>query len=280
MEVIQSIEQMKAFSAQRNKQGAVVALVPTMGALHEGHLSLIRSAGAEGNEVVVSIFVNPTQFGQNEDFANYPRDTETDIALAAAAGATAVFCPAAAEMYPVGFQTTIQVGEITHHLCGASRPGHFNAVATVVTKLLQIVQPQIAYFGQKDYQQLRVIQQVVQDLNMDVIIRSHPTVREPDGMAMSSRNRYLSKEERLAARAISQSLSLAKEKLMKGEADPEVIRAILRTALEQDPMVQVEYAEISDPETLKPMEKTVKGTVLLAIAVRIGETRLIDNILV
>lgn len=280
MEVIQTIDQMKAFSIQRRKRGVTVALVPTMGALHEGHLSLIRGAVAEGSQVVVSIFVNPTQFGQNEDFASYPRDTETDIALAAAAGAAAVFCPSAAEMYPAGFQTTIQVGEMTHHLCGASRPGHFNAVATVVTKLLQIVQPTIAYFGQKDFQQLRVIQQVVKDLNMDVLIRSSPTIREADGLAMSSRNRYLSKQERIAARALFQSLTLAKENLMKGEQDPEVIRSILGTALGQNPMVQVEYAEVSDPETLKPLVKTVDGTVLLAVAVRIGETRLIDNVLV
>ena len=275
------IAAMRACSASWRQKSLSIALVPTMGFFHEGHLSLMRRAKTLADSVVVSLFVNPIQFGPKEDLASYPRDLERDSALAAEAGVDALFTPAAVEMYEPNFQTTVAVGGLSQGLCGASRPGHFDGVATVVTKLFHIVVPDVAIFGEKDWQQLAVIRRMVVDLNFNLRIVGHPIVREADGLAMSSRNSYLNPEERQAAVCLSRSLTLAKTlaKDLAGQPATAVTRLekAVTDFIEQNPGFAVEYATVVDGTSLAPATK-LAGNCLLALAVRVnGRVRLIDN---
>lgn len=255
-----------------------VGLVPTMGYLHEGHLSLVRRAKAENDSVVASIFVNPAQFGPREDYERYPRDEERDLSLLKAEGVDVVFIPTAQEMYPPGFAAWVEVeGPLTERLEGAARPGHFRGVATVVAKLFNIVQPQRAYFGEKDAQQLRVIEKMVADLNLPLEVVACPTVREADGLAMSSRNVYLSAEERRAARAIPQALALAERLIVQeGVRDAELVREKLRACIAQDGRAEIDYVSVADAETLAELS-VIERPALVLLAVRVGSVRLIDN---
>ncbi|MBI5440504.1 MAG: pantoate--beta-alanine ligase [Deltaproteobacteria bacterium] len=275
MDVFQTIAEMKSASRGARRKGLRVGLVPTMGYLHEGHLALVRKARELSDWVAVSIFVNPTQFGPSEDLASYPRDLARDTELCRGAGADALFVPAVEEIYPAGFQTYVTVERLSEPLCGAARPGHFRGVATVVAKLFNIVAPDVAVFGEKDYQQLQVIRRMARDLAMDVEVVGLPTVREADGLAMSSRNTYLSAEERERAASLSQSLALAQELVTSGtRGTPEILERV--GALLERAGGRVEYAELRDAETLETLEE-VRSSAVLALAVRIGRTRLIDN---
>jgi pantoate--beta-alanine ligase len=256
--------------------GQTIALVPTMGFLHEGHMELMRVGGKKCSKLVISIFVNPTQFGPAEDFNKYPRDTQGDLAKAREVGVDVVFMPPVQEMYPDHFQTTVKVNRVTQHLCGISRPGHFDGVTTVVAKLFNIVKPELAIFGQKDYQQLTVIRRMVLDLNMDVQIIGVPTFREPDGLAMSSRNSYLSAEERGSALCLKQSLDLAEKMFRKGQKDAGVIRDAVESLIQDHPFTEIDYVSLCDPVTFEDI-LTLGDETLLALAVRVGKTRLIDN---
>jgi pantoate--beta-alanine ligase len=247
-----------------------------MGYLHEGHLSLIRRAREECEHIVVSIFVNPTQFGPSEDLAKYPRDLDRDLKLIEPLGADLVWVPTAESMYPAGYQTWVEVEEVTSPLEGAMRPGHFKGVTTVVAKLFNAVQPHNAYFGQKDAQQVAVIRQMTRDLNFPVEIVVCPIVREPDGLAMSSRNVYLDPDQRKAANVLFRSLSAAKEIYEKGERDAGMLRQIMTEVLASEPLVQVQYVSCADYDTLEELD-VVKGKALLSMAVFLGKTRLIDN---
>ncbi|NTU42850.1 MAG: pantoate--beta-alanine ligase [Nitrospirales bacterium] len=279
MEIITSPTEILGISKRSKAQGRTIGLVPTMGALHEGHLCLMREAKRENDLVVASIFVNPIQFGQNEDFDQYPRDLEGDSAKLKAEGVDFLFMPEARAMYPQGFATSIEVKGISQRLCGQFRPGHFSGVATVVCKLLNIVSPTRAYFGQKDYQQTLVIGRMVADLDMDVDIRIVPTKREQDGLAMSSRNVYLSSEERKAAVSISKALDETSRGLKAGQDITSASR-IMHDILAAEPLIaEVQYAGIYDPESLEEAAE-IKERLLLAIALKIGRTRLIDNMLV
>jgi len=253
-----------------------VGLVPTMGYLHEGHLSLIRAAKAKCKSVVVSIFVNPTQFGPNEDLAKYPRDLQRDLKLIEPLGVDLVWTPTVDVMYPNGFQTWVEVDTLTKRLEGEMRPGHFKGVTTVVAKLFNAVQPQKAYFGQKDAQQAAVIRRMTQDLNFPIEIVVCPTVREKDGLAMSSRNRYLEGEDRKAALVLFRALSAAKEVYEAGERNAEELRRKMKEVISAEPRAQMQYISCADYDTLEELE-TVKGKTLLSMAVLIGKTRLIDN---
>lgn len=255
----------------------VVGLVPTMGFLHDGHLSLVERARAECAAVVATIFVNPTQFGPNEDLGRYPRDLPRDLALLEAAGVDLVFAPEPPEIYPEGFATSIQVGGVTDVLEGASRPGHFAGVATVVAKLFNIVRPTRAYFGQKDAQQCVVIRKLVRDLDLPVEVIVTPTVREPDGLALSSRNSYLTPAERAAAPAIFRALSAARVMFEGGERDAETLRQRMTAIIAAEPSMRVDYVSVADPLTLKELV-TVDEAALASMAVRLGSTRLIDNL--
>ena len=261
----------------RKKMPAPVGFVPTMGYLHRGHLELVRQAREENNTVVVSIFVNPTQFGPNEDFAAYPRDPESDLALLKKEGADIVFMPSAEDMYPAGFSSWVEVEKVTDRLEGACRPGHFRGVATVVCKLFNIVKPQRAYFGQKDAQQLIVIKKMASGLNMDLEVLAVPTVREPDGLAMSSRNVYLNPEERKAALVLWKALSLAQELWQKGEKNAERLRQEMTALIQKEPWAKIDYVSIADPDSLEELSQ-IDGAALVSMAVKIGKTRLIDNI--
>jgi len=273
---VDTIAGMRAQVARARRDGLLVGLVPTMGYLHEGHLSLVRAARERCGLVVVSIFVNPTQFGPGEDFEAYPRDLERDSALAEAAGADILFNPSAAEMYPDGYATYVTVEGLTAILCGRSRPTHFRGVTTVVAKLFHIVEPDLAFFGEKDHQQLLVIKRMVTDLNLKVTVVGVPTVREPDGLAMSSRNVYLNGAERAAAVVLSRSLAAAREAHEAGERDPAVLTALVRGMIEAEPLAELDYAEIySWPDLAET--RYLDGPALLAVAVRFGKTRLIDN---
>jgi pantoate--beta-alanine ligase len=252
-----------------------VGLVPTMGYLHDGHLSLVRRAREECAVVVVSLFVNPKQFGEGEDLDSYPRDEERDARLAERAGADVLFAPPLEEVYPPGFATTVEVGGLTDVLCGAARPGHFAGVTTVVTKLLNMVAPDVAYFGQKDAQQALVIRRLVRDLDMPVRVEVCPTVREPDGLALSSRNAYLSAEERERATGLSRALKRAEEAVAEGTLDAEAVLAAARAELDAAG-VDPEYLELRSAENLAPVDR-VNGSTLLAVAARVGHARLIDN---
>ena len=278
MRLIQSIKEMKNVSNDLIKMGKSIGFVPTMGYLHEGHLSLVRKARKENDVVVVSIFVNPTQFGPNEDFNRYPRDLERDLKLLEDEGVEFVFNPIVEEMYPSGYATYVIVERLTEVLCGKSRPGHFKGVATIVTKLFNIVKPTRAYFGQKDAQQFRVLKRMVEDLNMDVEIIEVPIVRENDGLAMSSRNVYLSPEERKQALSLYESLNLAKQAIKNGERDVEKIKEIMKKNFARYDKVIVDYIEIVDEKELTPLSK-VDGKILIAVAAFVGKARLIDNII-
>ncbi len=278
-QVVSTVAGIRDLAAAARRQGRRIGLVPTMGALHEGHLSLVRAAHQACDYTVVSIYVNPTQFGPQEDFAQYPRNLAQDLALLADCGADAVFAPTNEEMYPPGFATWVEVGSVAEPLEGKCRPGHFRGVATVVLKLLNIVQPDIAWFGQKDYQQALVIQRMVADLNVPVEIRICPTVREPDGLAMSSRNRYLSPESRQKATILWRALCAVKEQVSSGQKDTALLAAHLRSMIMAVPGTTIDYVAFVDPQTLQPVRR-VDRPVLVALAVRIDGTRLIDNELV
>jgi pantoate--beta-alanine ligase len=256
-----------------------VGMVPTMGALHEGHLSLIRIARAENDMVVVSIFVNPAQFGPSEDLAKYPRDLERDRRVAEEAGADLIFNPSVVEMYPEAYSTWVDVEGLTAGLCGRSRPGHFRGVCTVVSKLFAICRPDRAYFGEKDAQQLAVIKRMVRDLNTPVQIVPCPTVREADGLAMSSRNVRLTPEQRAQAPVLHRALELARELVRKGERDAATLDGAIRSVLVEAPLGEVDYVEIVDAANLTPIS-TIAGESLIAVAVRFGDVRLIDNLAV
>lgn len=277
-ELISRIHQMKSWSEKARREGVKIGFVPTMGYFHEGHLALMRRAKELADKVVVSIFVNPIQFGPQEDFAAYPRDLERDARLAEKTGVDILFVPEAREMYPAHYQTFVEVTELSKPLCGAKRPGHFRGVATVVLKLLHIVHPHLAVFGLKDYQQYLVIRQMVKDLNLDVEIVGHPIVREKDGLAMSSRNTYLSPAERKSATCLYRALCLAEEKIKKGLREVNVLKDELARFILSHPYTKIDYIEFCDPETLAPVEK-IKGRTLLALAVFVGRARLIDNLI-
>lgn len=260
-------------------QGKSIGLVPTMGYLHKGHMSLIKKARGENDIVAVSIFVNPTQFGEGEDLDSYPRDIERDADLCKEEGADIIFAPQPVDMYPKGYSTYADVeGGITRGLCGASRPGHFRGVATVLAKLFNIVQPQRAYFGQKDAQQVAVVRRMAEDLNMDVEIVSCPIVREKDGLAMSSRNTYLSPSERMDALVLSRSLFEAKEMIMSGKREASNIKSHIKGRISGVKSADIDYVEIVDADSMEDLE-FIRGRVLVALAVRVGKTRLIDNII-
>ena len=254
-----------------------VGFVPTMGYLHEGHLALVRQAKAENASVAVSIFVNPTQFGPEEDFKQYPRDPQRDLSLLEGEGVVLVFMPPVEEVYPPGFNSWVEVGKLAQRLEGASRPGHFWGVATVVARLFELVGPDRAYFGQKDAQQLIVIKKMVADLDMNLEVVAVPTVREADGLAMSSRNTYLSPEERKQATVLYQALTLAQKLYSGGEKDAEAIRRKMKDLIQKQPLADINYISIADAETLEELD-TVKPPALVSMAVRIGGTRLIDNV--
>jgi len=260
----------------RQRLPSPIGFVPTMGFLHEGHLALVRHAKKENASAVVSIFVNPTQFGPSEDFKKYPRDTRRDLELLEKEGTNLVFMPKAEEMYPAGYNTWVDVDKITDRLEGASRPGHFRGVCTVVAKLFNLVEPDAAYFGQKDAQQALVIRKMAAELNMKLRVVTLPTVREPDGLAMSSRNTYLNPEERRAATVLYRALSLAQDFHTHGEKDAAKIRHEMMALLLREPLAEVEYASIADNETLEELE-TLTAPALVSLAVKIGKKRLIDN---
>jgi len=267
------------FNKLRPELTAPLGFVPTMGYLHEGHLELVRQARAENPSVVVSIFVNPTQFGPHEDFKQYPRNPERDLALLEKEGTDVVFMPSAEEMYPPGFDSWVEVGKLAERLEGAARPGHFRGVATVVARLFDIVRPDKAYFGQKDAQQLLVIKKMTADLDMHLEVIAVPTVREPDGLAMSSRNTYLNVEERKQAVVLYQALNLAQKLYSDGEKDAKAIREQMTALIGQQPLADIEYISIADAGTLEELD-IVKPPALASMAVRFGKTRLIDNVVV
>jgi len=258
--------------------GRTIVFVPTMGFLHEGHLALMREGQKYGDVLVISIFVNPTQFGPQEDFDTYPRDFERDRRLAESVGVDLIFAPQNDKMYGEHFQTYVNLEHLPRHLCGLSRPNHFRGVATVVSKLFNIVKPHVSIFGEKDYQQLVIIRQMVRDLNFDIKIVGVPTVREPDGLAMSSRNNYLSPEERRSATVLYQSLKLAQKSLAEGERDVSKLIDMASAHIKSVPHTKIDYVEICDPQTLEDVD-WIKGPVLMALAVKVGKTRLIDNII-
>lgn len=278
MKIVETIQEVREQVKEWRMQGLSVGFVPTMGYLHEGHKSLIDRAVAENDKVVVSVFVNPMQFGPKEDLASYPRDLERDAALCEGAGADLIFHPEPSEMYHDDFSSYVDMNTLTGGLCGKSRPIHFRGVCTVVAKLFNIVTPDKAYFGQKDAQQLAVIRHMVSDLNFGIEIVGCPIIREDDGLAKSSRNTYLNPEERQAALILSKSLKKGKELLDAGEKDAAKVRQIITDTLNSEPMAKIDYVEIVDWNTLEPVD-AINGSVLVAIAVYIGNTRLIDNVI-
>jgi len=267
---------MRAKAEDLRRDGKKIAVVPTMGALHEGHLALVRHARARADVVILTIFVNPTQFGPKEDLSRYPRDEEGDLAKARPAGIDLAFCPTAEAMYPPGAQTFVEVRELQKPLCGASRPGHFAGVASVVTKLFHITKPHLAVFGEKDYQQLAIIRRMVRDLDFGIEIQGVPIVREADGLALSSRNAYLSAEQRAAALALSRGLAAAEAAYQAGERDAATLVAAARAPLEAEALARIDYVELRDADELSEIERADKKSVL-AIAAFVGTTRLIDN---
>ena len=276
MQVVETIAAMRRIRKQLEEP---VGFVATMGSFHEGHLSLVRKARAENPSVVVSIFVNPAQFGPTEDFNTYPRDLPRDLALLEKERVDVAFVPLVEEMYPPGFNSWIDVEGVTERLEGASRPGHFRGVATVVNKLFSIIRPDVSYFGQKDAQQALVIKKMVRELNLDIEIVTLPTVREPDGLAISSRNVGLNPAERKTAPVLHRALCLAQELWGKGGKDAESIRKQMRELIQKEPLATIDYISIADPETLEEMDE-VRAPALVSLAVKIGKTRLIDNVVV
>jgi pantoate--beta-alanine ligase len=279
MEIIDTVARMQKRSEEIRLAGERIAFVPTMGFLHDGHLRLMAEGRRLGDVLVISIFVNPTQFGPAEDYQEYPRDMEGDISKAREAGVDIIFAPSVEEMYPVESQTKVVVQRLTEHLCGLSRIGHFEGVATVVGKLFNITKPHFAIFGQKDYQQLLVIRRMVKDLNMDIEVIGVPTVREPDGLAMSSRNRYLNPEERESALCLKKSIDMASALTKEGERNANRIKSAIQGLILSYPFTNIEYISICDSLTFEDMD-TVEGECLLALAVKVGKTRLIDNCLI
>jgi len=276
MEIIETIATMQEASERWRNNDEIIVLVPTMGFLHEGHLELLRVGREKGDKLIMSLFVNPTQFGPQEDYEKYPRDTEGDLEKARSKGVDAVFMPSAMEMYPDGFQTTVTVEKVTQYLCGRSRPGHFSGVTTVVAKLFNITKPHRAIFGEKDYQQLVVIRQMVRDLNMGIDIIGVPTVRERDGLAMSSRNTYLTPDERESALSLKKGMEMAGAMVAKGEKDSAKIIGAVRELILNHPFTEIDYVTICNSENLTDIE-TVEESALLALAVKVGRARLIDN---
>lgn len=276
MRIIRTVKEMQAASEGFRREGKKIALVPTMGYLHEGHLALVRKAREVADVAVVSIFVNPIQFGPNEDLARYPRDFERDRAALEREQTDLIFFPDAAEMYPEGYSTYIEVKELADHLCGLTRTGHFAGVATVVAKLFNAAKPHYAIFGQKDFQQLRIIERMVRDLNMDIDVIGFPTVREADGLAMSSRNTYLSAAERKEALLIPEAIERVQAIFARGERSAEVLKREALKVLGSTGGTEVEYVNICDAETLCDLDR-VNARALIAIAARVGKTRLIDN---
>ena len=276
MEVLNTVDATQKRCEALRLQGKTLALVPTMGFFHEGHLELMRVGKRLADVLVISIFVNPTQFGPQEDLDAYPRDTEGDLAKAREVGVDIVFLPGPEEMYPEGYQTHVEVERVTQHLCGISRPGHFQGVTTVVAKLFNVTKPHIAVFGQKDYQQLTVVSRMVTDLNMDIEIVGVPTVREPDGLAMSSRNSYLTPEQRESALSLKKSLDLAQDMVQQGTKDGKAVKAAVEALIQSYPFTEIDYVTVCDPVSLEEVQR-IEGEALLALAVRVGKTRLIDN---
>lgn len=279
MRIIRSISIMKAYSDALLREDVRLGFVPTMGALHQGHRTLIRTARSACQAVVVSVFVNPTQFGPHEDFSRYPRQLKQDAMMCREEGADVLFTPFPEAMYPPGFQSTVSVQAVSQRWEGAHRPMHFGGVATVVTKLLNIVHPHMAFFGQKDYQQVAVVRQLIADLNVGTAIVPCPTVREPDGLAMSSRNVYLTTAQRRAAPILYQALRAGETAILKGSKDAGRIRRTMLMKLAEEPLVQVEYMSVCDPDSLAPLTQ-INGRVVLLGAIRLGPVRLIDNLLV
>lgn len=279
MEIIRTIAWMKEYARGARAEGLVIGLVPTMGALHEGHTALVKRARQECSRVIASVFVNPKQFGPKEDYKKYPRDLEKDAEKLAAAGVDALFAPEATDVYPEGFRTYINVEGISERLEGRSRPGHFRGVATVVLKLFEIVQPDFAYFGRKDAQQVRIIGEMTRDLNLDAEIVVCPIVREADGLALSSRNAYLSVEERKAATVLHRALTAAQGELTAGVRDAAQLQAVMRRIIEAEPLATVDYAEIVSADTFEPVVRVARSCYAV-LAVFVGKTRLIDNLLI
>jgi pantoate--beta-alanine ligase len=279
MRLIPNIGEMRLFSRKMKDRGKSIGLVPTMGALHEGHLSLVAAAQNRCDLVIVSIFVNPAQFGPNEDLSRYPRDLKKDQKLLSDLAVDILFSPAAGEIYPQDYKTYVEVDELSKAMCGRSRPSHFRGVATIITKLFNIINPDLAFFGEKDYQQLVIIQKLVRDLNLPVEIVSLPIVREYDGLAMSSRNSYLNPVERKKAVILYQALNLAKEMIQQGEKDARKVIARMQSLIHSESGVRIDYVCIVVPQTLKEVSKIERGA-LIALAVYIGNTRLIDNFIV
>ncbi len=280
MRIVKTIKEMREVSRWYRGEGKVMGLVPTMGALHDGHLSLVRRAKEQNDRTIVSIFVNPEQFGPSEDFNTYPRDTDADLEKLSGLQADVVFMPEAREVYPEGFSTLIEMGGIGQVLCGASRPGHFNGVATVVAKLFNIVIPRRSYFGQKDFQQTVIIQKFVRDLNFDTEVIVCPIVREPDGLAMSSRNAYLNEEERKAAVILHKALQLGEELIHSRRIDDaSKVKKEMIALIKKEPLAKLDYIDIVDPHNLDPVKRVIFAAAI-CLAVNIGKTRLIDNIIV
>lgn len=277
MKIVKTVKEMKEIALQARGAGKTIAFVPTMGFFHEGHLSLMREGRKRGDLLIVSLFVNPTQFSPNEDFNKYPRDFERDRKMAEEVGVDVLFAPESIEMYPSDHQTIVRVEKVTQNLCGRSRPTHFQGVTTVVLMLFEIVMPHVAIFGEKDYQQLVTIQQMVKDLHMNVEVLGSPTVREPDGLAMSSRNSYLQPQERKAALSLYRSLQKAKELFEKGERRADRILGEVEKILQSEPLVKIDYAQICDAHTLQDVDR-IEGDVVVALAAYLGKTRLIDNL--
>jgi len=279
LKIVESIHEMRDIAERTRIDGKIIGFVPTMGCLHEGHLSLMRKAREEVDLLIISIFVNPAQFAQGEDYDRYPRDLDEDIRKASEIGADIIFYPGKEKIYPDNYHTVVIVEKITNKLCGVSRPSFFRGVATVVTKLFNIVRPHKAYFGEKDYQQLVVIRKMVKDLNMDIKIIGIPIIRESNGLAMSSRNLYLTDRERASALSLSRSLNRAKEMVDSGERAAERIISEMKSIIESGRFTEIDYIAVCDPEEFEDVDK-IKERVLIALAVRIGKTRLIDNCIV
>ncbi len=276
MRSVDSIREMRDWSKEQRLQKKRIAMVPTLGFLHEGHLALVREGRRRGDLLVVSIFVNPTQFAPNEDFNTYPREFERDRKILAGQDVDILFHPSESEMYPDGYQTNVEVVQLSRFLCGAERPGHFRGVATVLVKLFNIVRPHVAVFGLKDYQQFLVVRRMVEDLNLDVEIVGFPTVREQDGLAISSRNHYLSEQERTAALCLRRALGRAEALVQQGERDGKGIIKEVTAEIANEPLARLEYVQLCDPENLEVIE-TIQNKALLALYVRIGKARLIDH---
>jgi pantoate--beta-alanine ligase len=277
MRLVRTVEEMKAVSREHRARGERIGLVPTMGSLHEGHLSLVRECRAKADVTVVSVFVNPAQFGPGEDLASYPKDLERDAALLEKEGVDYVFKPEPSGMYPEGFRTFVEVRDLQDRLCGRSRPGHFRGVSTVVLKLFNIVRPDVAFFGWKDAQQVVILRKMAADLDLDVRLEALPLVRDADGLALSSRNSYLSAEERKAALVLSRSLEDARRLVEAGERDAGAVARRVAEVVATEPLARLDYVEVADPKDLGSVDR-IEGEVLVALAVFIGRTRLIDNV--